>query len=307
MKYLKSNMAVSLMTFIEVGQHSSLTSAAKSMCLTTGAISQQLLQLEQKLGLTLVERHSRGIRLTEVGSRLHQVAKSSLEDIDAVLAQLDFTSQQSTEIRLKLTPSFAFKWLVPRLEAFHRLYPDIQVQTFAEGAIVDKSVGDFDIAIDYGELPYLDSHASLLFEEYLVPVASPHYLKTLLAKGSTENSAGIVVDIDWTSVTLLHDAQPWLGSNRDQEWSYWANKMNLEFDTNRGHFFNRTDMAMAAAEASVGVALARKALIKDELETGRLVALSVEIKADAGYFALTHSSSRAVQSFLEWLSQQIEY
>ncbi|MFA0569499.1 LysR substrate-binding domain-containing protein [Vibrio gallaecicus] len=295
------------MTFIEVGQHSSLTSAAKSMCLTTGAISQQLLQLEQKLGLTLVERHSRGIRLTEVGSRLHQVAKSSLEDIDAVLAQLDFTSQQSTEIRLKLTPSFAFKWLVPRLEAFHRLYPDIQVQTFAEGAIVDKSVGDFDIAIDYGELPYLDSHASLLFEEYLVPVASPHYLKTLLAKGSTENSAGIVVDIDWTSVTLLHDAQPWLGSNRDQEWSYWANKMNLEFDTNRGHFFNRTDMAMAAAEASVGVALARKALIKDELETGRLVALSVEIKADAGYFALTHSSSRAVQSFLEWLSQQIEY
>ncbi|MGB1322141.1 MAG: LysR substrate-binding domain-containing protein [Vibrio gallaecicus] len=307
MKYLKSNMAVSLMTFIEVGQHSSLTSAAKSMCLTTGAISQQLLQLEQKLGLTLVERHSRGIRLTEVGSRLHQVAKSSLEDIDAVLAQLDFTSQQSTEIRLKLTPSFAFKWLVPRLEAFHRLYPDIQVQTFAEGAIVDKSGGDFDIAIDYGELPYLDSHASLLFEEYLVPVASPHYLKTLLAKGSTENSAGIVVDIDWTSVTLLHDAQPWLGSNRDQEWSYWANKMNLEFDTNRGHFFNRTDMAMAAAEASVGVALARKALIKDELETGRLVALSVEIKADAGYFALTHSSSRAVQSFLEWLSQQIEY
>ena len=307
MKYLKSNMAVSLMTFIEVGQHSSLTSAAKSMCLTTGAISQQLLQLEQKLGLTLVERHSRGIRLTDVGSRLHQVAKSSFEDIDAVLAQLDPASQQSTEIRLKLTPSFAFKWLVPRLEDFHRLYPDIQVQTFAEGAIVDKSGGDFDIAIDYGELPYLDAHASLLFEEYLVPVASPHYLKTLLAKRSTEHSAGMVVDIDWASVTLLHDAQPWLGSNRDQEWSYWASKMNIDFDTNRGHFFNRTDMAMAAAEASVGVALARKALIKDELETGRLVALSEEMKADAGYFTLTHSSSRAVQSFVSWLSQQIEY
>nr|WP_171736411.1 LysR substrate-binding domain-containing protein [Vibrio sp. 99-70-13A1] len=299
-------MAVSLMTFVEVGRHSSLTSAAKSMCLTTGAISQQLLQLEQKLGLTLVERHSRGIRLTEVGSRIHQVAKSSLEDIDEVLAQFDSASYPNTDIRLKLTPSFAFKWLVPRLEDFHRLCPEIQVQTFAEGAIVDKSGEDFDIAIDYGELPYTDANATLLFEEYLVPVASPHYLQTLFAKGSSKNAAEIVVDIDWASVTLLHDAQPWLGSNRDQEWAYWAYKMNIDFETNRGHFFNRTDMAMAAAEASVGVALARKALIKDELETGRLVALSEEVKANAGYFTLTHSSSRSVQSFVSWLSKQID-
>ncbi|MGF1753129.1 LysR substrate-binding domain-containing protein [Vibrio makurazakiensis] len=300
MKHLKSNMASALMTFVEVGHCGSLTKAAKSKSLTTGAISQQLLQLESNLGLQLLQRHSRGVTLTESGMLLHRVAVSSFEDIDNVLDSLKAQSQHSSEVRLKLTPSFAFKWLVPRLEGFHRLHPEIQIQTFAEGALVDHASNDYDLAIDYGELPYRDSNATLLLEESLLPVMSPTYLEQhdwLLERGAGNEP--------WSRVTLLHDAQPWDGAARDHEWAFWAKSHGLKFETEQGHFFNRTDMAMSAAEAGVGIALARQALIQDELESGRLVAPFSPIKANAGYFLLSHSSSKGSHFFSDWMMKQV--
>ncbi|MBT2916656.1 LysR family transcriptional regulator, partial [Vibrio anguillarum] len=101
--------------------------------LTTGAISQQLILLEQKIGFKLFERHSRGIRLTDEGRTLARVVKQNIQDIESTIAYLN-QSRNINEIKLKSTPSFAFKWLVPRLENFHRKHPDIQIQIFAEGA-----------------------------------------------------------------------------------------------------------------------------------------------------------------------------
>ncbi|MGC9491919.1 LysR substrate-binding domain-containing protein [Vibrio genomosp. F10] len=300
MKYLKSNMASALMTFVEVGRRGSLTGAAKAKCLTTGAISQQLLQLESNLGVRLVDRHSRGVTLTEAGQLLHRVASSSFQDIDTALASLQAHSVGSSEVRLKLTPSFAFKWLVPRLEGFHRLYPDIQVQIYAEGALVDHTSQDFDVVIDYGPIPYRDSRAELLLEEKLIPVMSRHYLdKHNLSKGQPMESTS------WSSVTLLHDALPWPEAIRQHEWKYWAEKNGLTTPVDKGHFFNRTDMAMSAAEAGVGIAMAREALIQDELSSGRLVAPFPTINAEAGYFLIAHTQSAAAQCFTQWVRSQV--
>lgn len=300
MKHLKSNMASALLTFVEVGKVGSLTAAAKAKCLTTGAISQQLLQLEDNIGVKLVDRHSRGVRLTEAGQLLHRVASSSFEDIDTALGSLQLKSKSHSEVRLKLTPSFAFKWLVPRLEDFHRLYPDIQVQTYAEGALVDHAQQDYDLAIDYGTIPYRNKQALLLLEESLIPVMSPQYLHahSWLAQGAQATSS-------WEEVTLLHDAQPWHDAARDHEWAFWARSQQLAIETDKGHFFNRTDMAMSAAEAGVGIALARKALIQDELSSGRLVAPFSPICANAGYYLLSHTDSHASMCFAEWMKQQV--
>ena len=300
MQYLKNNMASSLLTFVEVGRYGSLTKAAKAKCLTTGAVSQQLLQLENNLGLQLLNRHSRGVTLTESGQLLYRVALSSFEDIDTVLASLQSKPSLHSEVRLKLTPSFAFKWLVPRLEDFHRQYPDVQVQTFAEGALVDHTSRDFDLAIDYGSIPYRDTDAKLLMEERLVPVMSPQYLQErdwLLASKQRSDR--------WEDVTLLHDAQSWDSAPRDYEWAYWAQENGLSFSTDKGHFFNRTDMAMSAAEAGVGIALAREALIQDEIKSGRLVAPFPSISAKAGYFLLSHTTSSAAECFSQWMKQQV--
>ena len=303
MKNLKSNMAAGLITFTEVAKHQSFTNAAKALHLTTGAVSQQLLQLETQLGFSLFERHSRGIRLTEKGERLSQATQTCFSTLDNTLAEMMLTDQNPAEIRLKLTPSFAYKWLVPRLENFNQQYPDIQIQIFAEGALVDSDQQDFDLAIDYGPIPYHKKSGELLLEEYLLPVMSQAYQNKHLWLIDNCNP-------NWEEVVLLHDAMPWQTSSRDQEWQHWfshyiALEQNKRVETHRGHFFNRTDMAMSAAEAGVGIAMARLALIGNELEKGKLVSPFGPIKANAGYYLHCRTSSEAVSSFVEWLKWQV--
>lgn len=263
---IKGSYVSALHTFVEVGKHPSLTFAAKQLCLTTGAVSQQLLQLEQQLGFSLFERHSRGIRFTEKGRQLHQCAVLHFGEIDAEIQRLKQEQARPQEVRLKLTPSFAFKWLVPKLDSFHQQFPDIQVQIFAEGALVNSHTRDFDLAIDYRPHPFRQANTELLLDEYLLPVMSPKYLQTHSWLHNRHYSHE-----EWGRVVLLHDAMPWENAQRDYEWLRWVAQRKLSLPTERGHFFNRTDMAMSAAEAGVGIAMARMALIDDELQTGRLV------------------------------------
>ncbi|MBV7299028.1 LysR substrate-binding domain-containing protein [Enterovibrio paralichthyis] len=301
MQVLKGQHLGALFTFAEVGKHSTLTAAAKSLCLTTGAVSQQLLQLEQQLGFSLLERHSRGIRLTDKGKSLHQSISFHLAEIDAEIASLQQSSHKRQEIRLKLTPSFAFKWLVPKLESFHQSFPDIQVQIFAEGALVNSDTRDFDLAIDYRPHPFRHPHGELLLDEYLLPVMSPRYLER---HSWLQNDAGNAKR--WQEVTLLHDAMPWEKAEKNLEWRDWAKAMQLPITTDKGHFFNRTDMAMSAAEAGVGIAMARVALIDNELETGRLVSPFSPIKADAGYYLISSTQNESNEQFVDWLKNNID-
>ncbi len=280
-----------------LAQHKSLTSAASELNITTGAVSQQLQLVEERLGFLVFERHARGIRLTTLGQKLVESVSPHLVAIEDSVYQLS-NERSNQPIRLKLTPSLAFKWLVPRLDDFQKSHPDIQIQMFAEGALVNSTSRDYDIAIDYGPLPYKLNNAELLMEESLVPVMSPDYLH------STFSSCSSIPDLVWKNVTLLHDAMPWEGALKEQEWHYWAAKHKLDLDVTRGHFFNRTDMAMAAAEAGVGVALARKALLGDEITQKRLVTPYSAIRAGAGYFIITHSNTPDTHLFKLWLQQQ---
>ena len=295
---MKSSVVSGLWLFSQVAEHSSFTSAAKALHLTTGAISQQIIQLEEQLGFTLFERHSRGIRLTPKGLQLSQPTQFHFTEIGKTLEELQIEKPHN-EIRLKLTPSFAFKWLVPRLESFHLENPDLQVQIFAEGALVNSELKDYDVAIDYGSHPYRDKSAERILDEQLLPVMSPKYLedhgwlKTL--KASPEK---------WRDATLLHDAMPWDKAPRDYEWLYWASSMGFDFKTDVGHFFNRTDMAMSAAEAGVGIAMARMALVEDELASGRLVSPFEPVDASAGYYLIINNQSEQTARFRYWIMHE---
>lgn len=291
---MKSSVLQSVHFVCQLSEFASLTSAAKALNLTIGAVSQQLQKSEQDLGFSVFERHARGIRLNDRGRQLVKITQPYLVSIEKCVSELSQQSERQ-EVYLKLTPSFAFKWLVPRLEVFHRMYPDIQIHTFAEGAIVDSESRDFDLAIDYGRIPYQRGDAELLMEETLTVVMSAEYF----AQHNFESK-------DWKGVTLLHDAMPWQDAAKDYEWSYWAKKNALSLDTSSGHFFNRTDMAMSAAEAGVGVALARGALLANELEQGKLIAPFGSINAHAGYFILTQNEGYAVRHFKCWLKEQVK-
>lgn len=292
---MRASTFAGLATFAVVAKHQSLTKAAQELHLTTGALSQQIKQLEHRLDITLFHRHSRGLTLTDSGKQLFDVVDLSIGQIKQVLAELK-APQTSTEIRLKLTPSFAFKWLVPKLHDFNRQYPELKVQTFADGALVDHRCDDVDLVIDYCQFDTDSNGGELLLEEHLVPVMSPAYY----------NSFNWQSESIWQEITLLHDAMPWQGAQKDQEWLSWFDSMKLELaQLPQGHYFNRTDMAMAAAEAGLGVALARQALLGSEVEQNRLVTPYPAIKAEAGYFLYRQHNNPAVECFCQWLSQAI--
>ncbi|UPQ87384.1 LysR substrate-binding domain-containing protein [Vibrio sinaloensis] len=294
---MKSTILHGVNLICTIAKHQSLTSAAKDLNLTVGAVSQQLQQVEQKLGFSVFERHARGIRLTEQGAKLVDGTAHHLAAIEDNVFQITQVSERK-QIRLKLTPSFAFKWLVPRLEKFHRQYPDVQIHTIAEGALVDSDKRNFDIAIDYGPLPYKHPDAELILAESLLPVMSRDYFN---------QHASIVEGGEaWSQVTLLHDMMPWQGASKDHEWRFWVAAHKFDFATHQGHFFNRTDMAMSAAEAGVGIALARVALLGNEIEQQRLVAPFAPISANAGYFVITHTEDPYTRLFKQWLRQQVE-
>ncbi|MCV5959138.1 LysR substrate-binding domain-containing protein, partial [Escherichia coli] len=118
---------------------------------------------------TLFERHSRGILLTEKGIQLQQATQLHFSELGKLLDDLR-VEKHINEVRLKLTPSFAFKWLVPKLESFQLENPEIQVQIFAEGALVNSDLKDYDVAIDYALHPYRDHDAELILDEQLLPV-----------------------------------------------------------------------------------------------------------------------------------------
>ncbi|MGR6778172.1 LysR family transcriptional regulator [Moritella viscosa] len=324
---INNNLLSGLATFTATASCNSFTQAAEKLHITTGAISQQIKQLEQNLKLTLFERHSRGIRLTSAGYQLHQVVEQSLTNISDVISQLQQVNRHAGEVHLKLTPSFAYKWLVPRLQDFYQQYPDIKIHTFAEGALVDHTDTNFDLAIDYGQSPYQSSdkkiNAELLLAEQLLPVMSPQYMAKfdwdMTNNNNQINNSGSCNF--WKTITLLHDAMPWQHADKNAEWQFWLQQMSLETPKTKqantgknvlskhGHYFNRTDMAIAAAAAGLGVALARCALLDNDLSTTGLGKAGLAspfspIDAQAGYYLIQHHHSPAIECFKIWLKQQ---
>ncbi len=282
-----------LTTFALVAKHASFTQAAHELNITVGAVSQQMRLLEQQIGFALFTRHSRGITLTSKGSILSNTLNTHLEPIAQTLQQLMQTASDPKEVKLKLTPSFAYKWLMPRLKYFYNQHPDISVLTYAEGGLVHIDNTSVDLTIDYGQLPYYQDDAIELFTEQLIPVMSPDYYRQL-TQGTSHNDF-------WQQATLLHDAMPYRDADKHSEWQYWLAQHQISTNYHGGHFFNRTDMAMAAAEAGLGVAMARSALIKEEVNRKKLIAPFGSLEAKAGYFLLQHTDNASVRQFKDWL------
>ncbi|KJY80119.1 LysR family transcriptional regulator [Vibrio nigripulchritudo] len=297
MELVKSNVLNHLSTFEVAAREGSFTRTARALHKTTGAVSQQISLLENVLGTPLFKRHSRGIELNENGQVLFEAVQQGLSHIRHAIISIQTELNLEQEIRLKLTPSFAYKWLIPRLQKFYSEHPEIQIQSYAEAAIVDAYSGDFDLVIDYGTIPYSDSKAKLLMREALLPVMSP----ALMRQYDWGNDPDV-----WKKVMLLHDAMAWRDAGKDVEWQMWLKHNGIKTSELKGHFFSRADMAMAAAEAGVGVAMGRRSLVDEDFKHQRLCSPFTETPVDAGYFLIQHHKSEIIDKFVHWLRQEAE-
>ena len=158
-----------LRAFLAVARHLNFRAAADELALTQSAVSRQIQSLEDEVGVPLFLRHSRAVELTGAGAQLLHAVQPALESIDGTVRQIRQTVGRKS-VAITTWASFAAMWLIPRLEAFQRSCPDIDIRIDTGDAVVDLDTTDVDLAIRYSRSP--DAAAQPLFEEELVVVGA---------------------------------------------------------------------------------------------------------------------------------------
>lgn len=286
-----------LRCFEAAARHCNFTQAAAELCVTQGAVSQQVKQLEQWLDRPLFLRTPRALVLTPEGERLRFVLRESFQAIEGTLTQLR-RPRDKQPIALSCSPSFAMVWLTPRLGGFFRQHPDIGLRVYGEFHALDRSRMMRDgieaaVRFDPGGYPDLKAHQFL--EEWLIPVASPAYVEAHPELRAPDGLRGSM---------LLHDVTPWDGAGEFDEWQCWLRHAGVDLrDASDGQRFNLSQLAINAALAGQGVAMGRSALILEDLESGRLVDLwGIHAPSHASYhFVCAHGQTAQVAEVEAWL------
>lgn len=276
-----------LRAFDAAAREKSLTRAAESLNLTHGAISHQLKSLEDDLGVRLVERAGRGIRLTDEGERFAQRVRAVLADLSAAVQEAAERSNPRL-LRVSVTPSFAARWLLPRMARFAAAHPSIDLDVRANGLLVDFQRDDSDCAVRYGLGAWPGVTSEHLLDEVYLAVCSPRLSGGRLPKRAADLSR-----------------YPLLRSD-DEYWAPWFAAAGLGWpEPDRGPIFNDSAHMLQAAIEGQGIALARTSLLGDDVRNGLLVRLfDVEVPSDRSYYFVyppRMAGTPKIQMFGRWL------
>jgi len=286
-----------LRAFEAAARHLNFSRAADELSVTPGAVSQQIQNLEDYVGVALFKRTPKGLLLTDPA----QIALPALrEAFDRLAEAASMLSAAVDGRRLTVTvpPSFASKWLLPRLGSFEALHPDVDVWVSAGMELTDFASGEVDLAIRYGAGRYPGLEVIRLMQETVIPVASPE----LLANNPLENLG------DLSNAVLLHDGSP----DADEscpDWTMWLAARGVRgVDGARGPRFNQSSLVIEAAVGGRGVALAKRALAQVDLDAGRLVApFQIATAVDFAYY-LVHPKTKGrlpqVKAFITWITAE---
>ncbi|MDK8266943.1 LysR family glycine cleavage system transcriptional activator [Pseudomonas sp. SORGH_AS199] len=291
-----------LQVFVCAARHLSFTRCAEELHVTPGAISQQMRQLEERLGFKLFHRVARGLELTAEGQRLATTLNQAYGLIDAELRRLN-AGQFGGVVRLRSIPSFLGKWLTPRLPRLQARFPDLQLRLVAEDSSWSLREGEFDLAIDLNDGSYPGLASTPLMAEEIFPVCAP---SLLVGRPPLERPE------DLEFYPLLHDITAWRGSYEYAEWEFYLASIGAPaLDVRRGHTFNRNHLTIEAAIAGMGVAIARRALITDELARGVLVVppFGRSVPAQKRYMLLYAQGALAdprLRALHDWLVQEVD-
>jgi LysR family glycine cleavage system transcriptional activator len=283
----------SLRAFEAAARHGSLSRAAQELHVTHSALSHQIKALETELGMALFRRTGRGLVPTEAGRLLLPALGEAFGRIRAAVEAVR-RGPRAGVLTLSVEPSFAARWLVLRLGRFRAAHGQVELRLLPSEDVVDLAREDVDLAIRYGRGDWPDLQADLLFHARVFPVASPD----LLAAGPPLREPA-----DLRRHTLLHE-------DSDLYWREWLVAAGAgAVDASRGPRFATAHLALAAAAAGQGIALADDALAAADLADGRLVRLfRVEIATEHGYWLLIprHAAGRPeLSAFRSWILDEV--
>jgi len=283
--------------FEAAARHLSFTKAGEELFLTQSAVSRQIKELEEQLGVELFHRRHRALALTEAGQQFYAAAAQVLTTMRSATSRLRAQAGRKT-LSVTTTNSFAALWLIPRLAGFTRTHPDVEVKITAETRVQDLERDGLDIAIRHGPASLAGPNAIRLFGERVFPVCSPKLLK----KQRLREPA----DLKNHCLLVYNDPDgrhPWL------HWKTWLEVAGIADLRPAGTLsFSGYEQIIPAAVAGHGVALGRSPLLKDLLAAKELVA-PFKGSADPArsYFAIVskNAAGRAeAVDFVEWLKEE---
>ncbi len=284
-----------LRAFEAAARHLSITKAADELNVTPAAVSHQVKALEGFLGLALFRRINRALMLTDAGQTILPGLRDGFDHLAQAIGKLA-ARRDSDALTVTTSPSFAAKWLVPRLDRFRAAHPRIELRIDATDRIVDLTRGEADIGLRYGVGHYPGLRAERLFTNETFPVCSPK-----LCKGPPP----LRTPADLDRHTLLHI--DWDVRNQTApNWRMWLLAAGVgHIDSERGPRFNQESMAFQAAIEGHGVALVRLVLAADDLAAGRLTRpFELGLPTDFTYFAVTPEAAATqpnIAAFFDWI------
>lgn len=272
----------------------SFSRAAESLFITQSAVSQHIKQLEGELGL-LFERLPRQLKPTPRAERLRPFLQQGFAQLEEGWRQIQNRDEESV-VTITLLPSFASRWLLPRLAQFTACCPEIELRLAMSDQLQDLQISAIDLAIRFGRGNYPGLQVTHLMDDELFPVASPGLLAR---EGAPATPAELA------RFTLLKD-----NSLESFNWSSWLRLAGVtEFVPSHNLTISDSAQVVNMALAGQGVALARRSLVGTELQNGTLVQLfDLLLPCPFAYYLLQTPRTMlrpAVQRFVLWLQQQI--
>jgi DNA-binding transcriptional LysR family regulator len=279
-----------LRVFEEVARHSSFSRAALALNVTQGAVSRQIRQLEDYLGVALFVRTPQGLGMTPAGSALVPGLTDAFDRMQQALREVRVPNLRQ-RLRILAPPTYATRWLSPRLKGFHKRYPDIALNVRNDAG--PESPSEIDCRIRFGKAPAQGWHSRLLLLERHLAVAAPE----LFEAGRPPVLAAHPL------LHILHEGK------HLQVWENWLEATGCDaVDPSQGLEFSTLDQVIHAALAGGGLAVIDRRMIEYELATGQLLPISpVEVEGPYGYWLDVPASSQGlskVSVFCEWIEAQ---
>jgi DNA-binding transcriptional LysR family regulator len=281
-----------LQAFNAVARAGSVVGASAELAVTASAVSHMLRQLEGRLGTRVFTRSGRGLELTQDGQRLAAAVAPALAAIDDALSGF---MRRGAELRISLLSSFAVHWLIPRLNRFQVMHPDIELFLSTSMRMVDLSTESFDCAIRLGRGGWPNAVADELYREELIVACSPH----LLPAGRVRSAKELL------AAKLLQ------ARARPRDWSHWFKAAEIpNFKPGKGPVFETRALAIQAAIARMGIVVVDPRFIEAELAAGQLmVPHPLRVTLDDAYWLVWRpgrESTRPVAAFRRWLAAELK-
>lgn len=277
-----------LQVFEAAARHENFSQAAEELAVTQSAVSRQVLQLESEVGNTLFDRRGPKLRLTDAGRAYAEVAREGLAVLRRGTARL-FADERTPNLTITTIPSFASRWLLPRLSGFEKKHPDISVRIAVSSDLVDfDSEPDIDVGIRSGRGDWPRVFSKPLLEELLFPVCSPSLAMRIKAPAD------------------LHDHRLLFEDQRLDQWRHWASQVGVEFNLKpKDRLSDDFNIQLQAAMLGQGVALGRSLLVADDLRAGRLVCpIRMPVFSTVRYFIVCpkeRTAEPSIDALVNWL------